>query len=260
VEQGLAKESDSADARREAMQWLKEIRTPPENLTGFLEAVLPKTDGPRLPIVLWSRLSLDLAPYLAERESEGAALMTFYHRELGDVARKLLLEDGKGLPVHEKLAEYFRTKADPVDDGSWSGNAPRGLSELPYHLTEAELWDDIFETLTDFQFLEHKAAEVGVVESTGADGETQTSYTGAYQLQEDYERALEAMPGEGGGESKNPPLIITATKRGDTLSIFCPGCRQTYPIEERLLGEFITCPGPDCKTRLKLNSFVVQMD
>src|SRR5205823_5105310 len=34
----------------------------------------------RLPVVLWSRLWLDLQPYLTERAADGAALLGFYHR------------------------------------------------------------------------------------------------------------------------------------------------------------------------------------
>ena len=69
------------------------------------------------------------------------------------------------------------------------------MSELPYHLTEAGLIDQVYQVLTDFKFLEHKAAEVGVLTRTGEDGKPVNTYTGVLQLQEDYEHALAAMPG-----------------------------------------------------------------
>ena len=40
----------------------------------------------RLPIVVWSRLYFDLAPYLSERTAEGTTLLAFYHNQLRDAA------------------------------------------------------------------------------------------------------------------------------------------------------------------------------
>ena len=183
-----------------ALAWLKEIRSSPEQLADFLSDVLPKADGPRLPVVLWSRLSFDLAPYLTERMVDGSPLLNFYHRELGDVATAVFLAGGKDQPYHARLADYFRFKADPAGDRSWTGNDRHGLSELPYHLTRAAQYEEVYETLTDFKFLEHKAAEVGVQERKDETGNLVKTYTGVLQLQDDFERALAAMPGEGDRE------------------------------------------------------------
>ena len=257
----LQQESTIRDQERAAARWLREIRNPPERLDDFLVEVLPKTGGPRLPVVLWSRLSFDLEPYLSERTSEGSTLLTFYHRELSDVSREVFLENGKEIPFHEKLADYFRFRADPDGDTSWKGSYPRGLSELPYHLTKAEEWEQVYETLTDFRFLEEKAAQVGVVETQDEVGNPVKTYTGVFQLQEDYERALEAMPGEGGpgSSSGEHPLIITAVDRGEGLTIYCPVCNKTSPIEEDQLGKVISCPTKGCGRRLKINSFFTKM-
>ncbi len=65
------------DAERLAIDWLKQDRNPPETVQAFLREVLQKPDGPKLPIVLWSRLSFDLAPYLAERLVDGSSLLAF---------------------------------------------------------------------------------------------------------------------------------------------------------------------------------------
>jgi hypothetical protein len=251
--------SPSQDEIKAATDWLNEMRNPPDNLLDFLGKVLPQPKGPRLPVVLWSRLSFDLEPYLSERASEGATLLTFYHRELGEVAREVYLAGGKDLPFHENLGDYFRTRSDPKGDQTWTGGYPRGLSELPYHLTKAARWDEVFETLTDFQFLEHKAAEVGVMENRDSDGNLVRTYTGVYQLQEDYERALGAMPGGDGATGDQPPLIITAQQRGEALTVYCPACNQTSKIEKGQLDKIITCPQPDCDRKLKLNPFVTRM-
>jgi WD40 repeat protein len=143
---------------RAAMAWLKEIRNSSEQLTDFLSAVLPQADGPRLPVVLWSRLSFDLAPYLTERMVDGSPLLNFYHRELGDVSRDVFLAGDKDQPYHARLADYFRFKADPAGDRSWTGNDRHGLSELPYHLTHSERWEEVSSTLTDFGFIKEKCA------------------------------------------------------------------------------------------------------
>jgi WD40 repeat protein len=70
----------------------------------------------------------------------------------------------------------------------------RKLSELPYQQARGELWEDAFDTLTDFAFLESKATECGVVQR--ADGAT--AHTGVYQIEEDCRRVLLAQPPVGG--------------------------------------------------------------
>ena len=114
------------------------------------------------------------------------------------------------------------------------------------------------ETLTDFRFLEHKAAEVGVLERKDETGNLVKTYTGVLQLQEDYEPALAAMPGNGGSGtgSDRPPLIVTAVDSGTGLTVYCPVCNKTSPIHEDALNTVISCPQADCQARLKLNPFV----
>ena len=146
----------------------------------------------RIPVIVWSRLYFDLAPYLGTRSSEGASLLAFYHRELGEVAMKRYLE-GQRKNRHTMLAAMFEKMADPVGDRSWTGR-PRALAELPYHLAGAKDWDGVYELLTDFTFLEQKASKVGVAERPGsAEG---TLYTGVYALLDDYENALADFPAE----------------------------------------------------------------
>ena len=158
-----AREYRKADGEEGLAAWLNTIRTQPDRseLRALLAEVLPKQDGPRLPVVLWSRLSFDLRPYLTEREAEGATLISFFHRELGDVASTEFL--GQRAPdYHGRLADYFRPGLDGEGRRSWDEASLRGLSELPYHLVGAERWDDVEETLTDFGFLEDKASRVAV--------------------------------------------------------------------------------------------------
>ncbi len=248
------------EEERAALAWLKEIRNPPEQVSQFLKEVLPKPDGPRLPIVLWSRLSFDLAPYLTERMVDGSSLLNFYHRELGDVSTEVFLGDRKDLVYHERLAEYFRNKADPQCDRTWTGNYIHGLSELPYHLTQAEQYEAVFQTLTDFKFLEHKAAEVGVLVRTDEKGNPANTYTGVLQLQEDYEHALRVMPGEEGGMGDRAPLILTALDTSKGLMVYCPVCNKYSPIHKEMLDTVIRCPQETCKAPIKLNPFTVKRE
>jgi NACHT domain- and WD repeat-containing protein len=160
---------------------------------------LPEGDGAlrQIPVVLWSRLFFDLSPYLTERDQEAARLLTWYHRQLDEVARDEYLSAAAAAGErHTVLASFFRRQADPAGGGTWSGESPRGLSELPYHLTEARDWDALTATLTDFSYLETKLASVGVTERVDAEGDTAVVYEGVYQLLDDYRFALERFPAD----------------------------------------------------------------
>jgi len=177
------------------------------------EEDLPAPDKRDLPIAVWSRLYYDLEPYLSERDEEDARVLTFYHRQLREVAASLYLAEGDwkidketpltavGTSRHQTLAEYFGRRADPEppdDEGfhSWGGEYRRAFAELPYHLTMARQWDDVYSALTDFTFLEKKSAKVAVDEHEGEEGAAKTVYNGPYQLQDDYRLALDAFPAE----------------------------------------------------------------
>jgi hypothetical protein len=58
---------------------------------------LPKThpdhraelkDVTKIPIVVWSRLYLDLEPFLTERDADGVPIITFFHRQFNEVLRE----------------------------------------------------------------------------------------------------------------------------------------------------------------------------
>ncbi len=251
----------SKEEERVALNWLKDIRTPPEEVSEFLRNVLIKPDGPRLPIVLWSRLSFDLAPYLSERLLEKIPLLNFYHRELGEVSREEFLKDNKGKYYHQKLADYFKAKADPNKDKSWTGNHLHGLSELPYHLTKAGNREEVFQVLTDFKFLEHKAEEVGITHTKDENGFEQITSDGVQQLQNDIRLALATFyEDDAGVKVGKAPLIRTVEKYREVYKVYCPVCNRTAQIHESQIGKLITCPHQDCQTSLKLNSFFSEMD
>lgn len=252
--------SSFQDAERQTVAWLKQARTPPEPVMKFLIDVLRRSDGPRLPIVLWSRLSFDLAPYLSERLVDGSTLRSFYHRELKDVSKSQFLDEEQAPRYHEKLAAYFRAKADPDKNSTWTGGHRHSLSELPYHLISAGNREETFKLLTDFTFLEHKAAEVGITKRVGVPGLEEITSEGVQDLQKDNQLALDTFYGGVGSEVGGSPLIITARQYAHKLTIFCPVCINTSEISEDLLGKVIVCPNKGCVANLKLNTFTIPMD
>jgi WD40 repeat protein len=158
-------DTDRASVHNEeaaAQEWLDEVRTREKELDVFLARVLAKPGGPRLPVVLWSRLYFDLQPYLSSTQAQGTSVLGFYHRELGEVASEQYLAGGSEVPYHRKMADYFRLISDPSGSGIWDGNQPRGLSELPYHLIKGARWDEVRGTLTDFRFLQAKTEALGL--------------------------------------------------------------------------------------------------
>jgi hypothetical protein len=172
-----------------------------EFFNDFLNRVKHTPPEPKLPVAVWARLYFDLESYLSGRSHEGATLLSFFHRELGDVAKSAYLAEDED-KFQQVLADYFLSKADPEVEPekkerkkTWHGT-PRALSELPFHLTRASRWDEVFETLVDFRFLEQKAARVGVMENIDAQGKRTISYTGALALLEDFDLALGSFPKE----------------------------------------------------------------
>ena len=52
-------------------------------------------DVTKIPIVVWSRLYLDLEPFLTERDADGVPIITFFHRQFNEVLQERygLIED-----------------------------------------------------------------------------------------------------------------------------------------------------------------------
>jgi WD40 repeat protein len=129
--------------------------------------------GRQLPVVLLSRLRLDLEPYLTERAAPGGTVIAFHYRQLAEQAA--LKQDAR----HGDLAAYFGTKSDWLDASRNIPNARRGV-ELPFQQLHAHNWEDLETTLADPEFLEAKCV-AGLV----------------YDLVQDYAAALDALPSSG---------------------------------------------------------------
>ena len=120
----------------------------------FDRAKLHDPPDRRLPVIVWSRLFLDLEPYLMERAALGGTVLTFYHRQLPERIASRWLAGAEAGNRHGALAKYFREQADPDHNQRWKGGNPRPFAELPYHLRHAELWPLLEATLADPVFCE----------------------------------------------------------------------------------------------------------
>jgi WD40 repeat protein len=166
----------------------------------------------RLPFVVWSRLFLDLEPYLTERDADGIPIITFYHGKFMEYARERYLatsaveeippypplpkggleenvpyspfgEKGDGgdlaIKFHATLAGYFETLPLYLDAPEQTSNV-RKVVEQPYQQTMAGRWESLADhSLSHFPFLMAKA-RVAMVEG----------------ILEDYRLAFGKMPQE----------------------------------------------------------------
>jgi WD40 repeat protein len=130
----------------------------------------------RLPVVVWSRLSLDLEPYLTERAAPGGTVITFYHRQLADRVAGRFLAGAELQARHRDLARHFGAKPPWLDEGRKAPNARRAV-ELVLQQRGAKQWTEAEATLFDCQFLFAKVA-AGI----------------ALDLDDDYQALLQGAP------------------------------------------------------------------
>jgi len=160
----------------------------------FLNRAFHKPPENRLPVIVWSRLYFDLEPYLIEISADGTTLMTFYHpTTFGNQVKEKYLSEKHKTQRHKQLAEYFEKQDLYSFQKKQKTPNLRKLSELPFQQSKGEMWDEVYETLTDFEFLEAKCTHSSVT-STRMGKKTKKIYGGVYELLEDYRRSLENYP------------------------------------------------------------------
>ncbi|MGA2435980.1 MAG: AAA family ATPase, partial [Bryobacteraceae bacterium] len=111
----------------------------------------------RLPVVVWSRLSLDLEPYLTERAAPGGTVISFYHRQLAERVAVRFLAGADLQARHSDLARHFSAKPAWLDEARKAPNARRAV-ELVFQQRSAGQWTAAEATLFDSQFLFAKCA------------------------------------------------------------------------------------------------------
>ncbi|XP_039194405.1 NACHT domain- and WD repeat-containing protein 1 isoform X3 [Crotalus tigris] len=122
----------------------------------------------RFPPLLWAQLYQDLAQWLEDRWADGFVLKHFLHRELADaVEQRYLSKPEERIKRHQLLADYFRgtwswgmkkpiqlpSSSKPVSfdrkvipQPLWFSSTlanQRKLSELPFHLLQAGLFEEL---------------------------------------------------------------------------------------------------------------------
>jgi len=111
----------------------------------------------RLPVVVWSRLFLDLEPYLNERAAPGGNVMAFYHRQVAERAASLYLQEDERAYQHAQLAKYFGDQSHWRNQATMQANE-RKITELVQHEIGANALADLETTLTDLDFIAAKCA------------------------------------------------------------------------------------------------------
>lgn len=227
----------------------------------FLEHSHPDHELPerRLPVVIWSRLFFDLEPYLTQRTADGTSLLVFYHRQLEERAKAKYLAGADRVGRHRELAGYFLDQGREIVGEERTAPNLRTLSELPFQQANGEMWDGVFNTLTDFDFLEKKAVHVAVTESTDEEGDPIETHAGMYELRQDFALALSRMPG-GSGAPARPRIVVTAADFGDGLKLRCPHCTKVIDFRQEWRGSERECPPEEggCGGPWRVNEFVLR--
>ena len=119
--------------------------------------------GQRVPVVIWSRLYLDMAPYLTERRADATSLLSFYHRQLREVVERRYLRGRNAIMAHRRLASYFEVQDTRLGtETRMTTTNYRKASELAHQQTKGQDWRGLQKTLTSVELLEAKA-EAGMV-------------------------------------------------------------------------------------------------
>ena len=127
--------------------------------------------------------------WLQVRDTGTGETYTTFHGLFGSYIRDLAMRPDEYRALNGRLADW--AKEWPTM-GHGTQLRRYAVRKLPRHLLQAERWDDLFATLTDFTFLETKAAEAGYVEEE----EGRRSYLGPQELVDDFREALEVWPSD----------------------------------------------------------------
>lgn len=111
---------------------LSNLRRDDVALRTFLARILSEPDGPRLPIIIWSRLRFDIAPYLSERIADGVRLLDLFHHQFRIVLEDVFLSFAEKLECHRRLANYFLRQPQWIAANKGQVGNSRRSSELEY--------------------------------------------------------------------------------------------------------------------------------
>ncbi len=161
----------------------------------------------------WIRFYRALAFYLQPKdESSGEGLIGFYHQQLRVAVNQRYLairEQRKSSRAfrrtNQEVAYYFEGLAHT--ESGWDAEQRRALSEIVYHQTQAESWDEVENTLCDLSFIEAKC-RAGMT----------------YELGEDYFRAIQSLPDAQAEAIETAKNVENARKFADELAAYARAC------------------------------------
>ena len=102
-----------------------------------------------LPRAIWTRFLRAITPFLrpVARKGDVEAPLSFFYQQMHQAVTHKYLESDGGARVNRLLAEFFISKGMEYE---------RTVSELPYHLVRARMWNEVESLLTDLSFVERK--------------------------------------------------------------------------------------------------------
>ena len=114
----------------------------------------------KVPPMTVAKLFRSLQGYLQPTSHDSSDLLIFSHQDIETAVRKNYLKGRNSdleKVLHTVAALYFRSQADPGNNGLFEGTNPRAVSELPYHLKNAGMWEGLADLLTNLYFIKSKA-------------------------------------------------------------------------------------------------------
>lgn len=126
----------------------------------------------KLPVALWSRLYMDLKPYLITRSNDGLELYDFYHQAFKKVVEERYFANPNNLAsIRSTMVKYyakqnwFITKCETTIYGRLKNL--RKTSELVFQLFQSKEYDTLCNLFCDLNFIEAKCVAQGVDELLG---------------------------------------------------------------------------------------------
>jgi WD40 repeat protein len=144
-----------------AASWIRSQRSAGVPLAALVRQIVPEDGKLALPVVLWSRLYHELAPYLSLRSGDGTVLLTYYHRQIEEAASGAYLPAESRQARHRDLARYFAGQSWSLSDGEHVIPNQRKLSELLTQQVRAGDREGVEAVLTDYEFLRLRVQAAG---------------------------------------------------------------------------------------------------